>query len=104
DMARSERDALLVRSTIDLAHGLGMQVTAEGVEDETVLALLAVMGCDQAQGFGIARPMPVNELLRYLADNHVRESSEPEETPGAEATVASRVIGAGSGATRLRSV
>ena len=65
-MDESQRDALLVRSTIDLAHSLGMKVTAEGVETPTALSLLAGMGCDIAQGFLIARPMPLKELLMFL--------------------------------------
>ena len=68
-MADSQRDALLVRSTIDLAHGLGLKVTAEGVETETVLALLAGMGCDVAQGYYLARPMALDKLLVHLADS-----------------------------------
>ncbi len=62
----SKRDALLVRSTIDLAHSLGLQVTAEGVETETALALLSGMGCDLAQGYLIARPMPIGQFLEFL--------------------------------------
>lgn len=65
-MADSGRDALLVKSTIDLAHSLGLQVTAEGVEDDKVIALLSMMGCDLAQGFGVARPMPLGDLLDFL--------------------------------------
>ena len=67
DVGRGGRDALVIRSTIDLAHALGMRVVAEGVEDRAVLAVLAGMGCDQAQGFAIARPMPFAELKRFLA-------------------------------------
>jgi EAL domain-containing protein (putative c-di-GMP-specific phosphodiesterase class I)/GGDEF domain-containing protein len=63
----SQRDALLVRSTIDLAHSLGLKVTAEGVETETALALLAGMGCDLAQGYLIAKPMPIEALPAFLA-------------------------------------
>ena len=63
----SQRDALLVRSTIDLAHSLGLKVTAEGVETATALSLLAGMGCDLAQGYLIARPMPLKELLMFLS-------------------------------------
>ena len=63
----SQRDALLVRSTIDLAHSLGLKVTAEGVETPTALSLLAGMGCDLAQGYLIARPMPLKELLMFLS-------------------------------------
>ena len=64
----SHRDALLVRSTIDLAHSLGMKVTAEGVETQTALSLLAGMGCDIAQGYLVARPMPLKELLMFLSE------------------------------------
>lgn len=66
-MAESGRDALLVKSTIDLAHSLGLQVTAEGVEDDKVIGLLAMMGCDLAQGYGVARPMPLGDLMDFLA-------------------------------------
>ena len=51
-------DTAIVRSTADLAHSLGLTVVAEGVEDQWTLDLLASFGCDQAQGYHIARPMP----------------------------------------------
>lgn len=63
------KDALLVRSTIDLAHSLGMKVTAEGVETAAAMQMLALMGCDTAQGYLIARPTALNELLTFLADD-----------------------------------
>ena len=66
DMALSQRDAMVVRSTIDLAHGLGMKVTAEGVESAATFQLLAAMGCDNVQGHLIAKPEPLNELLSVL--------------------------------------
>lgn len=50
--------AAIVRSTIELAHELGLGVVAEGVEDEAVLDALRSMGCDVAQGFGLGRPVP----------------------------------------------
>jgi diguanylate cyclase (GGDEF)-like protein len=56
------RDAELVRATIELGHSLGMHVVAEGVEDDRVLSLLRVLGCDIGQGFGIGRPVPAEEL------------------------------------------
>lgn len=62
----TSRDALLVRSTIDLAHSLGLKVVAEGVETAEALAVLAGMGCDLAQGYFIARPMPLGELAAFL--------------------------------------
>ncbi|HEY5412300.1 MAG TPA: EAL domain-containing protein, partial [Caulobacteraceae bacterium] len=67
----SQKDALVVRSTIDLAHSLGLKVTAEGVETPTALSLLAGMGCDLAQGYLVARPMPLKELLMFMVDEEV---------------------------------
>lgn len=69
DLADSRKNTLLVRSTIDLAHSLGLKVTAEGVETEEAYALLAGMGCDLAQGFLIERPMPLNDVLRFLHED-----------------------------------
>jgi EAL domain-containing protein (putative c-di-GMP-specific phosphodiesterase class I) len=71
-VTESQRDALIVRSTIDLAHSLGLKVTAEGVETNECYALLAGMGCDVAQGYLIARPMPLGELLTFLAEGGER--------------------------------
>jgi diguanylate cyclase (GGDEF)-like protein/PAS domain S-box-containing protein len=67
DMARSEADAIIVRSTIALAHNLNLQVVAEGVEDASTLAQLRDMGCDLAQGFHISRPQPVGVIESWLA-------------------------------------
>lgn len=69
-LSTSHRDPLLVRSTIDLAHALNMEVTAEGVDSPAAFALLKVMGCDLMQGFLIAKPMPLGELRTFL-DAHV---------------------------------
>lgn len=69
-LSTSHRDPLLVRSTIDLAHALGMEVTAEGVDSPAAMALLKVMGCDLMQGFLIAKPMPLGELRAFL-DAHI---------------------------------
>jgi diguanylate cyclase (GGDEF)-like protein len=52
----------LIEATISLAHALGLQVVAEGVEEEATLSLLARLGCDLAQGYYIARPAPASEL------------------------------------------
>lgn len=67
-LTANRRDALLVRSTIDLAHGLGLEVTAEGVETPAAFALLAAMRCDMAQGFLVSRPASVTELIGMLKD------------------------------------
>ncbi|MDQ3537194.1 MAG: EAL domain-containing protein [Actinomycetota bacterium] len=66
DMGSDERDASIVRSAIDLAHGLGLEVIAEGVETEQSYERLIELGCDCAQGFYLARPMPGPELTDWL--------------------------------------
>jgi EAL domain-containing protein (putative c-di-GMP-specific phosphodiesterase class I) len=65
-LASGQRDPLLVRSTIELAHALEMEVTAEGVDSPEALALLQVMGCDLLQGFHLSRPLPFDKLVTYL--------------------------------------
>jgi EAL domain-containing protein (putative c-di-GMP-specific phosphodiesterase class I)/CHASE2 domain-containing sensor protein len=62
------RNAIMVRSTVALAHELGMKVVAEGIEDAGCLELLREMGCDTAQGYLIARPMSAGALADHLAD------------------------------------
>lgn len=69
-LTSSNRDPLIVRSTIDLAHALEMEVTAEGVESPAALALLSVMGCDMAQGYLISRPILLDALVQYLGEEH----------------------------------
>ena len=63
--------AAIVRATIDLGHALGFDVVAEGVEDERTLGLLRRLGCDRAQGYHIARPMPLADFRAWrLAREH----------------------------------
>ncbi len=69
DVTGSQRDALIVRSTIDLAHSLGLKVVAEGIETDACFSVLAGMGCDIAQGYLIARPQPIAQLLEFLAES-----------------------------------
>jgi len=57
-MERTDGDQKIVRSTIDLAHNLGLSVVAEGVENEAILARLSELGCDEAQGYHLSRPLP----------------------------------------------
>jgi diguanylate cyclase (GGDEF)-like protein/PAS domain S-box-containing protein len=68
NMINSDADAAIVRTVIDLAHNLGKQVCAEGIEDEETWKRLSEMGCDLAQGYWIARPMPAADLLQWLTD------------------------------------
>ncbi|MFM9828948.1 MAG: EAL domain-containing protein [Sphingomonas sp.] len=77
-LTSSNRDPLIVRSTIDLAHALEMEVTAEGVETPAAMALLSVMGCDMVQGYLISRPIGIDALKQYLdEDRHLAASAEP---------------------------
>lgn len=66
EIESGQRDALLVRASVDMAHGLGMKVTAEGVETAAAFTLLQAMGCDMAQGYGIAKPMPYDALVSFM--------------------------------------
>jgi diguanylate cyclase (GGDEF)-like protein len=66
-MAENANDAAIVRSTIDLARNLGLEVVAEGVESEAILRDLGALACDVAQGFYLSRPLPAAELDRWLS-------------------------------------
>ncbi|MBL8517652.1 MAG: EAL domain-containing protein [Betaproteobacteria bacterium] len=65
-MVANEQDAAIVASTIGLAHNLGLTVVAEGIEDEATLIRLTELGCEEGQGYWIARPMPAGEAARWL--------------------------------------
>ncbi|RJQ46261.1 MAG: GGDEF domain-containing response regulator [Gammaproteobacteria bacterium] len=66
DMISNADSAAIVHSTIDLAHSLGLKVVAEGVENKETLERLTEFGCDEAQGYFIGRPMPEEEMARWL--------------------------------------
>jgi EAL domain-containing protein (putative c-di-GMP-specific phosphodiesterase class I) len=65
-MTSNTRDAVIVRSTVDLARNLGLRVVAEGVEDAVTLRELDTLGCDAIQGYYINRPVPADDLIRWL--------------------------------------
>ncbi len=67
-MATSDADAAIVRTVIDLAHNLGKQVCAEGVENEETWKMLQTLGCDLAQGFWISRPISAPAFMKWLGD------------------------------------
>ncbi len=67
DMIDSVQDSTIVQSIIALAHSLNLEVIAEGVENDVILAALASMNCDMAQGYGICRPKPLTELIDWLS-------------------------------------
>ena len=76
NLTKSHVDPLLLRSTIDLAHGLGMTVTAEGVESPSSMALLKIMGCDHAQGFHISQPLSFDDLKAYLTQFNLNKENK----------------------------
>ncbi|MGA7615605.1 MAG: EAL domain-containing protein [Thermoanaerobaculia bacterium] len=81
-MEESESDAAIVRATIDLAHNLGRQVVAEGVETREAWMRLLDWGCDMAQGYYLSRPVPADGLVDWL--EHSRwglEFGHPEQNP-----------------------
>ncbi len=65
-MMGDEGDAKIVKSVVDLAHNFDLAVVAEGIENQESLDQLRQMGCDYAQGFFIARPMPFDDLVKWL--------------------------------------
>ena len=67
NMTTDRNDASIVRATIDLAHHLDLKVVAEGVENKETLSTLLDLGCDIAQGYYISKPVPADELVRWLA-------------------------------------
>ena len=68
-VTQSAEDAIIVQSTITLAHNLGLTVVAEGVEDVTTLKFLEQHGCDYAQGYGISHPLGLADTLIWLRTN-----------------------------------
>jgi len=69
-------DAAIVRASIDLAHNLGLEVLAEGVETRAALDWLRAQGCERAQGFLISRPMPAEQFGTWVR-NYERDVSSP---------------------------
>ena len=71
-VTEDEDDAVIVRSTVELGHNMGLKVTAEGVESQQALELLEEYDCDQAQGFYMSKPLAVTEFNEWLEQTHYR--------------------------------
>ncbi len=69
----SATDAAIVRAAVTVGHALGMQVVAEGIEDETVLEAVRQFGCDLGQGYHIARPMDADALGEWLKQERPKQ-------------------------------
>lgn len=74
DMLNESNDLLIVKSTIELAHTLGLKVVAEGVESEAILKTLRNLGCDIAQGYLISRPIQLDKMTQWL-ERHFSETA-----------------------------
>ncbi|HET9737990.1 MAG TPA: EAL domain-containing protein [Solirubrobacteraceae bacterium] len=87
-MAEDENDAVIVRSTIDLARNLGLAVVAEGVETAEIMRGLADLSCDTAQGFHVSRPLPPDALLSWIGGQAVSVSLRgPARKPSSSSPV-----------------
>lgn len=85
DLETRENDAVIVRSTIDLAHNLGLKVTAEGVETLAIWDTLSIPGCDYAQGYLMGRVMPAEKRATWLQESGWPQSplATPQRVPAA---------------------
>ncbi len=71
DMQNNPDDIMIVHTTIEMGHNLGLEIVAEGVEDHTCWAMLRDLGCDIVQGYYLAKPMPGEDLDKWLANGGV---------------------------------
>src|SRR4051794_33329209 len=77
EMAVDASDAAIVRSTIDLAHNLGLRVVAEGVESEDAWRQLEARGCEYAQGYSLSRPLPADAATRLIRERGTARDATP---------------------------
>lgn len=75
DMLNNEEDGVIVKSTIDMAHSLGLKLTAEGPEDEATLAHLNKIGCDYAQGYVISKPLELDDFIAFVKSYEVDQAT-----------------------------
>ena len=76
-LGRNPQSAAIVRAVIDLGHGLGMSIVAEGVETQEQLGFLAEEGCDAVQGYLLGKPAPIGQYAALVGRNI---ASEPDAT------------------------
>jgi diguanylate cyclase (GGDEF)-like protein len=80
-MLSDESDLIIVRSTINLGHDLGLKVVAEGVEDEATLHRLERLGCDLAQGYHFAKPLPAAAFNKWIGVSAEQATPSPFGEP-----------------------
>src|SRR3546814_6421387 len=76
-MHEAPNDATIVRSIIDLGHTLGLTTVAEGVETEAAMDQLQRLGCDVAQGYFVARPMPTASMAEWVRHHRLEAAGSP---------------------------
>ena len=74
EILENNKDQAITEAIIGLGHKLGLSVLAEGIEDAEVWARLRSLGCDEGQGYHLARPMPSTDLLRWI---FARDAADP---------------------------
>ena len=72
DLDKDQDNQVIVQSTINLAHSLGLSVVAEGIESESVMRMLSGYGCDRVQGYYLCKPKPAEDVLRWLQESQWR--------------------------------
>ena len=93
NMLLDQQDEVIVRSTIDLGHNLGLEVVAEGVESDSVINQLREFGCDVAQGFCVSRPLSASRLQTWLhTTSHPIRAIDPLEPRSWPIDIADRVV------------
>jgi EAL domain-containing protein (putative c-di-GMP-specific phosphodiesterase class I) len=85
DMLDNPGHRAIVRSIVDLGHNLSLRVIGEGVETVEVLDSLRAMGCDEVQGFLLAKPMPLDRLITWLAPPPATPGPQPAAATGSRA-------------------
>jgi diguanylate cyclase (GGDEF)-like protein len=80
NLRQGTKNAAIVRSTVALGENLGLRVVAEGVETPDQIDLLRQFGCHEAQGFGLARPMPAGQMIAWYKARQLAQDSQPPES------------------------
>lgn len=91
NLADNEEDRLIVNSIVSLAHVLGLEVIAEGVEENRQASILRETGCEYFQGFINGKPMPVSEFIE-MASTHVHPAPSEEEDESVESLKKPRMV------------
>jgi EAL domain-containing protein (putative c-di-GMP-specific phosphodiesterase class I) len=91
DLRPESKNAAIVRSTVALGANLGLTVVAEGVETPDQITLLRQFGCHEAQGFGLARPMPTDQMIAWLVARELAQDSNAASVATASSVGALRL-------------